>query len=175
MAIQIDRPRRPMNVILRSMAREAMQQMQADFRTQHIYPYEIYPGFKRVNEQRKRNKSWHATGEGIKSFQYEVMDSSTGNISLRFEYLSHLDFANLGIVPGTKLEDVQRGRKARYNKRYVAIWDNRDGETHRPSIMREMRHTQHKLENYLQDFYGEEILTTVYKTFSGMHAIDLTV
>ena len=54
MAVQLEKPRRPINVVLRSFARQSVQQLEADFRTQHIYPYEIYPGYKKVNEQRKQ-------------------------------------------------------------------------------------------------------------------------
>lgn len=175
MAVQLEKPRRPINVVLRTFARQSVQQLQADFRIQHIYPYEIYPGFKRVNEYRKQHKSWHATGEGIKSFQFEVMSAAEGNYTIRIEYLSHLDFANMGVVPGVKGSEVQRGRKARHNKRYVAIWDSRDKETHRPSIMREARHLSARMTNYVSDYLGQEIQTYIYKTFAGMHAINLDV
>ena len=41
MAVQLDKPRRTINVVLRSFARQAVQQLESDFRTQHVYPYEI--------------------------------------------------------------------------------------------------------------------------------------
>ncbi len=175
MAIQLEKPRRPINVVLRSFARQAVKQLKDDFRIQHIYPYEIYPGFKRVNEYREKHGGWYATGKGIKSFQFDVISAANGNETIKIEYLAHLFLSNMGVVPGTTLEDVHRERKARYNKRYVAIWDNRGGETHRPSIMREARFLQHRMINYLQDFYAREVEVSVYKTFSGMHAINLDV
>lgn len=176
MAVQLEKHRRPMNVVLRSFARQAQQQMQADFRTQHIWPYEIYPGFKRINALREKWHMWYATGEGYKSFQHQVTGGeNTNNITLRFEFLQHLFYPNMGTAGGRKYETVKHERKARHNKRYVAIWDSRDGDTHRPSIMREMRHVEMRLQGYIQDYFGEELQTYIYKTFAGMHAINLDV
>ena len=174
MAVQIEKPRRPINVVLRSFARQSLQQLQADFRTQRIYPYEIYPGFAKINEYRKQHGGWYATGQGVKSFQYEVMDSSIAGATIRIEFLDHLRFVDMGTAGGKKIETVQRSRKARHNKRYVAIWDSRDGDTHRPSIMREARHLQTRVSNFFQDMLAEEVQVQVYRTFSGMKAIDLT-
>lgn len=174
MAVQIEKPRRPINVVLRSFARQSVQQLQADFRTQRIYPYEIYPGFAKINEYRKQHGGWYATGQGVKSFQYEVMDSSIAGATIRIEFLDHLRFVDMGTAGGKKIETVQRSRKARHNKRYVAIWDSRDGDTHRPSIMREARHLQTRVSNFFQDMLAEEVQVQVYRTFSGMKAIDLT-
>ena len=174
MAVQIEKPRRPINVVLRSFARQSVQQLQADFRTQRIFPYEIYPGFAKINEYRKQHGSWYATGQGVKSFQYEVMDASIAGATIRIEFLDHLRFVDMGTAGGKKIETVQRSRKARHNKRYVAIWDSRDGDTHRPSIMREARHLQARVSNFFQDMLAEEVQVQVYRTFSGMKAIDLT-
>ena len=174
MAVQIEKPRRPINVVLRSFARQSVQQLQADFRTQRIFPYEIYPGFAKINEYRKQHGGWYATGQGVKSFQYEVMDSSIAGATIRIEFLDHLRFVDMGTAGGKKIETVQRSRKARHNKRYVAIWDSRDGDTHRPSIMREARHLQTRVSNFFQDMLAEEVQVQVYRTFSGMKAIDLT-
>lgn len=180
MAVQLDKPRRPINVVLRSFARQAVQQLESDFRTQHIYPYEIYPGYKQVNERRRMKAmagsgDWYATGQGINSFQYEVMSATEGNETIRIEFLDHLRFVDMGTAGGKKIETIQRQRKAKHNKRYVAIWDSRGGDQHRPSIMREARHIEARMTNYLQDFYGREVQAVVYKTFAGMKAIDLNV
>ena len=180
MAVQLEKPRRPINTVLRSFARQAVQQLESDFRTQHIFPFEIYPGYAKVNERRRQKAmagsgDWYATGQGIKSFHYEVMSSAEGNETIRIEFLDHLRFVDMGTAGGKKIETIQRGRKARHNKRYVAVWDSRGGEQHRPSIMREARHIEARMTNYLQDFYGREVMAQVYRTFSGMHAIDLSV
>ena len=81
----------------------------------------------------------------------------------------------MGTAGGKKIETIQRQRKAKHNKRYVAIWDSRGGDQHRPSIMREARHIEARMTNYLQDFYGREVQAVVYKTFAGMKAINLNV
>ena len=175
MAVQIEKPRRPINVVLRSFARQSVQQLQADFRIQRIYPYEIYPGFAKINEYRKQHGSWYATGQGVKSFQYEVMSAAAGNETIRIEFLDHLRFVDMGTSGGKKIETVQRSRKARHNKRYVAIWDSRSGDTHRPSIMREARYLEGRMQRFLEDYYSREVNTQTYRTFSGMKAIDLSV
>ena len=58
--------------------------------------------------------------------------------------------------------------------KYLIVY-SRDGDTHRPSIMREARHLQARMMNYFQDMLAEEVQVQVYRTFSGMKAIDLTV
>lgn len=175
MAVQVEKPRRPKNVVLRKFAREAVQQVQTDFKTQHIWPTEIYPGFAKVNAERKRKGQWHATGQGVKSFQYEVMSAMSGNETIRIEYLSHLRFADMGIAGPETLDNVRRDRKSRYQKRYVTIWDARDGESHRPAIMRNMRRLEARMQNYLEDFYGQEVGVQIYRTFNGMKAIDINL
>ena len=106
MAVQIEKPRRPINVVLRSFARQSVQAMEQGFRTQHVWPYEIYPGFAKINAIRKARamrggKDWFATGEGLKSFQYEVMSAAQGNETIRMggkdvnvrAYLSRFNFS----------------------------------------------------------------------------------
>lgn len=95
MAVQIEKPRRPINVVLRSFARQSVQAMEQGFRTQHVWPYEIYPGFAKINAIRKARamrggKDWFATGEGLKSFQYEVMSAAQGNETIRIEFNHYL-------------------------------------------------------------------------------------
>ncbi len=175
MAVQIDKPRRPKNVVLRTFARQAVQQMQTDFRVQHIWPYEIYPGFAEVNARRKRQHSWYATGKGLKSFQYEVMSSKDGMETVRIEFLDHLRFAEMGTAGGRKVEDVDRAKKSRFESRYVRIWDTVDGKSHRPGLMRVARRLGKRMESYLTDFYGREVETIIYRTFSGLGTIQMEV
>lgn len=176
MAVQTEKPRRPMNVVLRSFAHQSVQRLQDDFRVQKIWPYEIYPGFAQVNAQRRAramrgSKDWYATGEGIKSFHYEVMSSSEGVETIRIEFLDHLRFVDMGTAGGHSIDTVERSRKARYNKRYVKLWDVGRGEAHRPSIMREMRHLAGRMQRYIQDFYGRECEAVIYRSFSGLKSL----
>lgn len=175
MAVQIERPRRPVNVVLRTFARQAVQQLEQNFRTQHIWPTEIYPGFAKVNAERKARGDWFATGKGAKSFTYEVMSSAQGNETIRIEFNHYLRFVDMGIGAGRPFEQVEKERKARYRKRYVTIWNSRDADTHRPAIMMEMRHLEARFQRYLEDYYGRELNTQLYRTFSGLKAIDLSV
>ena len=181
MAVQIEKPRRPINVVLRSFARQSVQAMEQGFRTQHVWPYEIYPGFAKINAIRKARvmrggKDWFATGEGLKSFQYEVMSAAQGNETIRIEFNHYLRFVDMGTAGGKPIETVDRARKAHYSRRYVTIWSARDGDTHRPfSIMMEARHLEGRMQRYLEDYYGREVNAQIYRTFSGLGAIDLTL
>ena len=38
--------------------------------------------------------------------------------------------------------------------------------------MREARHLEARMQNYLEDFYGREVNTVVYKTFSGLKKLE---
>ncbi len=180
MAVQIDSPRRPINVVLRSFARQAVQQLEQNFRTQHVWPTEIYPGFAKVNEIRKQralagHKQWYSTGEGAKSFTFEVMSASQGNETIRIEFNHYLRFVDMGVGQGRPFEAVDTARKARFRKRYITIWSSRDADTHRPAIMMEMRHLEARMQNYIEDYYGREVSVQLYRTFSGLKAIDLNV
>ena len=175
MAVQIEKPRRPINVVLRSFARQSVQTLEQNFRTQHIWPTEIYPGFAAINQQRKERGNWYATGRGARSFTYEVMATTPGNETIRIEYNHYLRFVDMGVGQGRTWEDVEHTRKARFRRRYVSIWATRDGDTHRPAIMMEMRHLEGRMQRYLEDYYGREISTQIYRTFSGLHAIDLSL
>lgn len=175
MAVQIENPRRPVNVVLRSFARQSVQTLEQNFRTQHIWPTEIYPGFAAVNEARKRRGEWFATGRGARSFTYEVMSAAQGNETIRIEYNHYLRFVDMGVGAGRSFEQVEHSRKARYRRRYVSIWASRDGDTHRPAIMMEMRHLEGRMQRYLEDYYGREISVQIYRTFSGLHAINLDI
>ena len=174
MAVQIEKPRRPVNVVLRSFARQSVQQLQTDFAIQHIWPTEIYPGFAQVNAERKRRGQWYATGRGINSFQYEV-STAGGNHTIRVEFLDYLRFVDMGTAGGRSVEDVRRERKARYNRRYVKIWDAGDGQSHRPSIMREMRHLATRMQTYLTDFYGMEVNAVIYKSFANIESLNMNL
>lgn len=175
MATQLEKPRRPVNVVLRSFARQAVQTLESNLRTQHVWPTEIYPGFARVNEYRKEHGQWFATGEGARSFTFEVMSAATGNETIRIEFNHYLRFVDMGVGKGRPFDVVEHERKARYRRRYVSIWNSRDADTHRPAIMMEARHLEARMQNYLEDYYGREVNTTIYRTFSGLGAIDLTL
>lgn len=42
-------------------------------------------------------------------------------------------------------------------------------------LMMEMRHLEGRMQRYLEDYYGREISVQIYRTFSGLHAINLDI
>ena len=89
--------------------------------------------------------------------------------------MDYLRFVDMGTAGGRSVEDVRRERKARYNRRYVKIWDAGDGQSHRPSIMREMRHLATRMQTYLTDFYGMEVNAVIYKSFANIESLDMVL
>ena len=106
MAVQISTPQRPVNVVLRSFARQAATALRRNLATQHVFPYEVYPGYKQVNEERKKKGMWYSTGEGYKSIQTRVV-STPGNetIVLSFHGSSAL-MSTLQWLSTAELSDV---------------------------------------------------------------------
>lgn len=41
--------------------------------------------------------------------------------------------------------------------------------------MMEARHLEGRMQRYLEDYYGREVNAQIYRTFSGLGAIDLTL
>lgn len=41
--------------------------------------------------------------------------------------------------------------------------------------MMEARHVQARMQKYFEDYYGRELYTTIYRTFSGLSPLDITV
>lgn len=167
MAVQIYKPRKPTNVVLRMFAMQTTANLRRNMRTQHVWPELIYPGFDKVNEERKRQGSWFATGLGAKSFSWSY-SAVPGNESITISFNDYLRFVDMGVGQGRTFEDVQHERKARHKVRYVKVWSTVGGETHRPAIMMEMRHLQNRMTNYFQDTLGQDVAFEIVKTIDGM-------
>lgn len=135
--------------------KDVLQQLYINTQTQCIYPKEIYKGFSAVNAARGARGQWHAEGDGVKSFRGSIVSATEDNWTYEFTYNDYLRFVDMGVGLGTKYEDVDSSRKARYQTRYVRRW-KRYGEGHsqRPAIMMELRHLQTRMQDYLVDFYG---------------------
>lgn len=156
------------------MGRETISRLRHNFVIQKIWPTEVYPGYAEKNAKKKGVPgAWYSTGEGIKSFEFEVMSTEDGNETIRFQYNRYLRYVDIGVGAGTTAEDVDRGKKARYNKRYLRIWDRSRGRSHRPSIMMEMQHRQGALGMFLQNYYGREVEAQLYTAISGIGAINI--
>ena len=63
---------------------------------------------------------------------------------------------------------MERGKKARYNLRYVGAWKPSTGQSHRPAIAMEFRHLATRLENYVQDFYCKTAEFQILETYEGL-------
>lgn len=168
MAVQIEKPTRPINVVLKEFANDLKQALAENFTTQKIYPLgEVYPGYYQVNFQRFTKGQWYSTGEGAKSFETQV-HCSTGNEAIVLRFNEYLRFVDMGVGMGTSYGDVKSERKAHHSRRYITMWHRKEGESHRPAIMMEMRHLEHRMIRYFEDFYGREISSAVLKSFEGL-------
>lgn len=148
--------------------RDTLEQLQRNTQTQHVWPTEIYPGFKKVNEERKRqakgdhNKGWFASGEGAKSFEGHIVnDDGAGNVTLQYMFRQYMRFVDMGVMKGVKKDDVERSKKVRYFKRYIPSWAPQASFSHRPGIMPELAHTETRLGTFLRDWYGWNFIETI--------------
>ena len=167
MAAQLEKPMRRPNVVLRRFAMDAVQALQANMQTQHVFPTEIYPGFRKVNEYRKDHGGWYATGKGVRSFTSRL-DATPGHEAISLGFRDYLRFVDMGTVGGRPLDVVRRDRKARHNRRYVRQWLAVMGETSRPSIMMEARHVASRMQRYYEDFYGRELSVEVFRDIADL-------
>lgn len=145
----------PINKVIADFIWQANSQLQANLRTQKVWPTEVYPGYAKKNAANKARGRSHSTGHGAKSLRARMVNvSSVGDLHLQVEYNDYMSYVDLGVGAGTKVEDVERNKKARYNRRYITVWNRKEGRSHRPAIMMETRHLAARIERYLNDFYG---------------------
>ncbi len=165
MAIKLYSDVRPLNEVIGGWMSQAQDELQANFQTQRIYPAEIYKGWLEENERRKAYAKkhpgkdvWYSTGEGVKSIEARVIRANgPSDITVGISHLTHMMFADMGVGIWGDYEDINRGRKARPNVRYLTSWVPSMGQTHRPGIMFKARTIQRRMENYLMNFYGMEV------------------
>ena len=145
----------PISSVIGDFVEQTVNQMRWNMATQKIWPTEVYPGYTKVNEERKKEGGWYSTGGGIKSIRGKIVSAaSAGDVTIQFQYLDHLSFADMGVGLGTKWEDVDTARKANYRNRYIRRWDRPAGSSHRPALLAEIRHLKYRIQGYLADFYG---------------------
>lgn len=173
MALQNSKMQQEKKQTLQLFRRQTWASLVRNTRTQHIWPTEIYPGFKKVNSWRKENHKWYATGEGARSFEVELVSAKDGQETIVIRFKDAMRFAEMGVGRGRPLEKVEHESNARYDQRYVSQWAPRQGKTHRPTIMMEARHLQERMKNYLRDFYGRYAEVQVYTTLRGIKHFDL--
>lgn len=159
----------PLKYVADMFLDQTLTQLKSNMLTQRIWPYEVYPGYHIDNEYRRLHGGWYATGEGIQSFEGEVIeaDENTGFVTMSFKFNDYLQYVDIGVGAGRKADDVERGKKVRYRNRYTQ-WVPRFGKTHRPAIMPELRHLATRLQDYTAAFYGNKFEYECYETFDGL-------
>ena len=162
----------PMRYIADLFKNQTLQQLEINMMTQRVWPFEVYPGYRVVNERRRvmgGDDAWVSTGEGIKSFEGEVIeaDEETGIVTMAFRYNDYMQYVDIGVGAGRKHDDVERGRKVRYRNRYTQ-WQPSSGKSHRPAIQPELNHLLTRLEDYVADFYGKKYEFKMLDTFQDL-------
>lgn len=165
MAVKVYNSPKPLNEVVGGWMQQAQEELQGNFKTQRIYPTEIYQGWLKENERRKQyakehpdKEVWYSTGKGVASISTRVVKASDpNNITVAISHLEHMMFADMGVGIWGDYEDIKRGKNAKPNRRYISGWVPSQGETHRPGIMFKARSIQHRMENYLMNFYGLEL------------------
>lgn len=159
----------PLRYVAQTFLDQTIDQLMRNMQTQHVFPYEIYPGFAAINAMRKAHGGWAATGEGAKSFEGTLIsaDEQTGFVTMAIRHNDYMQYVDIGVGAGRKAEDVERSKKVKYKQRYTK-WDPSGGKSHRPGIMPEIRHLATRLSDYTADFYGNKFEYDVYETFEGL-------
>lgn len=170
----IKNPIFPFNRVAARFLQQTVNQLEVNAMTQCIYPKEVYKGYAVVNQKRKKMGQWYSTGEGAKSFAGKIIEAGEGGkVTMVFQFNDYMRFAEMGVGMGTKYEDVESGKKARFQSRYISKWDRRVGKSQRPAIMMELRHLQQRIANYLVDFYGYEGEVRLLNTFEEASPIKI--
>ena len=164
----------PFNRVAARFFQQTINQLEVNTMKQCIYPKEVYHGYAVVNQKRKEMGQWYSTGEGAKSFSGKIIEAGEGGkVTMAFQFNDYMRFVDMGVGQGTTYEDVESGKKARFQTRYISKWDRKSGKSQRPAIMMELRHLQQRIANYLVDFYGYEGEVKLINTFEEASPIKI--
>ena len=172
MAVQFYKPMKPLNQVIKGFMDEAEAQLMENYSTQFIWPIEVYPGYREVNEYRKKHGGWYSTGAGEKSIGTRVVNvSGPSNVTVLFHWNDYLDFVDRGVGKGRPSGSIDRGRTAHFHDRYIGMWSTKGGakKTHRPALFMETRHVERRIQVYLEDFYGWEGSMRTLKAFDNLN------
>lgn len=161
----IKSPFAPLKQVAGLYLKQAILDIEVNMMTQRIYPTEVYSGYQKVNEYRKKHGMWFSTGEGAQSFEGRVYQANeqTGELMVGIRYNDYLRYVDIGVGltgnpndPDAHItaDKVDRAKKAKYKSRYIRKWDRRQGKSHRPAIMRTVRRLKQRYESHLADYYG---------------------
>ena len=169
---RIQNPLFPIHEVISDFHQQTLNQIEANFATQRIFPYEVYPNYREINEIRKKTGGWYSTGEGARSFEGSIVNANDANVTLEYRFNDYLRYVDVGVGGRTTANDVERGKNVRFRSRYIGRWNRSQGRSHRPAIMAEFRHQQRRIRDYLADFWGNEGEVELLNTFEGLH-VDL--
>ena len=172
-------PFAPLDRVANLYLDQTLMQLEVNTMTQRIYPTEVYRGYKKVNEYRRQHGMWFSTGEGAKSFTGKIYqaDDQQGLLTVGISFNDYLRYVDLGVgltgnpkVPAAHItaDKVDRNRPARYKSKYIrGGWNRRQGRSHRPAIMMEIRHLKTRYERHLADFYGYQGAMQIITALEG--------
>ena len=159
----------PLRYVANMFKEQTLAQLQANMQTQRVFPYEVYPGYIEENEYRRQHGGWYATGEGIKSFEGDVIeaDEKTGNVTMVFKYNDYMQYVDIGVMQGVKSDDVSRSKKAQFKNRYINRWKPSAGSSHRPGMQPEFNHLLTRIEGYVQRYYDAKLDFQIKETLES--------
>ena len=159
MVTPIERPRRSVHEMLQIFAGQTEEDLEVNFMTQRIWPYEVYPGYAdKVRKHKKGNA--HPNGEGLRSFHVYIENDNPFQMTLVGQYNDYLKYVDIGVGGWGDASDIERSRKAKWDRRYNK-WNVSQKKTSRPAIMMQFRHLLTRMRNYAVDYYGYEGLGTI--------------
>ena len=168
MARRIQEPTFSVGEVISDFHRQTLLQLKVNFATQHIFPYEVYPHYKEINEARRKMGMWYSTGESINSIDGEIIRADESDITLSYTFNDYLQYVDIGVGGKTTSGDVERNRNVRFRSRYVSRWNRGEGRSHRPGIMPELRHLQTRIRDYMVDFWGYKGEIAILNSFDDL-------
>lgn len=128
------------------MCEDTITAIHKNFKTQAIFPNEVYPGYLKKNAAAKPG-SWKSTGAAFDSFYFQVVDATEGKVRADFFYNYYMNFVDMGVGTGRPIDAVIRSYNLRNTMKY-ADWNPKKGETHRPAVSSEFRHLAGRMRMY---------------------------
>lgn len=167
-------PFAPLQRVAGLFLHQTLLDIHVNMQVQRIYPTEVYNGYEKVNEQRKKYGQWFSTGEGERSFSGRVYqaDEERGLLTVGVQFNDYLRYVDIGVgLTGrisVRADDVDRSRKAKFTSRYIRKWDRAGGKSHRPAILRSIRRLSNRYMRHLADYYGYQGAIYILNAFEGM-------
>lgn len=127
-----------LEVKLNQFCRDTWEQIRRNFKTQAVFPYEVYPGYLDKNAKAGA-RSWKSTGAAFDQLVFQVKDASMSQARIDALFNYYLLYVDIGVGKGRSASEVERESPSDYKKRYTQ-WAPKRNKTHRPILMSEIRH-----------------------------------